>query len=754
MSVTRRQLLKLSGLGLGAVLYSACRLPSTELRVQSPRDLPEDLVTGLDTWYATLCPQCSSSEGLIVRVLEGRAKKIQGNPCYPMNQGKHSVRCEAALQALYHPDRLSGPVRRPGKSGPEQPISWSESLDEVVAALRQHQGNPSSVLLVTGPLRGHMATLVRRFVSAYGAQHAILEPLEEAVFRQAVKRVFGQDRLPEFDIKNTSYLLSFGADFLSTWLAPVHYARQYGAFRQGEGRRRGTFVQVEPRMSMTAANADEWIPIRPGTEGTLALGIAYVIINEGLGDAAAARAMTGGAGAAALEAFRPEQVAKITGVPAERIAQVARDFATHRPSLALGGGSAGAHTNGLFNLTAIYALNFLVGSVNRPGGVLFNPDPPLTDLSGSPRETTPAEWRRLTERMSRGEITLVMVHGANPVYSLPGELGFEAALKKAPLVVNFSTFGIDDTGLASDLVLPMHAGLEDWGDDVPEPGPGYQVVGLQQPVVREFFESERLTADRGTRGFGDVLLAVAEGLGERLTRSLPWKNYREVLIEGARGLYGLNRGVVKAPSFETFWVELLANGGWWDPVARGAASVPPSPRLPRGDKAPQFQGDGLPFHLIPFASNALGDGRGAHLPWLQAAADPLTTAVWSTWIEVNTHTARELDLAEGEVVTVTSANGRQVEALVYPHPAIPKDVVAMPLGQGHRGSGRYAQGRGANVFDLLASAVEEETGALAWAATKVRIDKTGRQTRIPKFEGSAEAIGLEEAPVVQVTRPE
>ena len=118
MPLTRRQFLKiLGGSAIGAVIFQACGVPEKELLVQSPAKMPEDLVSGIDNWYATLCKSCKTNEGIVVRVMEGRAKKVEGNIDYPINQGKHSARCEAALQSLYHPDRIQGPMVRTGNRG-------------------------------------------------------------------------------------------------------------------------------------------------------------------------------------------------------------------------------------------------------------------------------------------------------------------------------------------------------------------------------------------------------------------------------------------------------------------------------------------------------------------------------------------------------------------------------------------------------------------------------------------------------------
>ena len=115
MKLTRRNFLAWAGLSaVGAVACEGFGIREGEFSLQSPNMLPEDLVRGQDNWYATLCRTCPCAEGVVVRVMDGRAKKIQGNPMYPVNQGKQSARCEAGLQAVYHPDRIAGPMRRSG----------------------------------------------------------------------------------------------------------------------------------------------------------------------------------------------------------------------------------------------------------------------------------------------------------------------------------------------------------------------------------------------------------------------------------------------------------------------------------------------------------------------------------------------------------------------------------------------------------------------------------------------------------------
>ena len=737
----------MGGSAATAVLFQACGVPEDELFIESPIEMPEDLVTGLDNWYATLCRQCPTSEGVVVRVMEGRAKKIEGNVDHPVNRGKHSARCEASLQALYHPDRISAPLVRLGERGEGrwEEISWTDAISRLADQLTRLQDR-STMVMATDPIGSSLGTVVSKFVSAYGGRHAHYEPLERTALRASMKSVFGQDVMPDFDIENASYIVSFGAEFLDTWVSPVRYARGYGQFRQGD-RERGTFVHVDPRFSMTSANADEWIYVRPGAEGLLACSMAQVIIEEELGDPIAADALTGG-GSVDLSRFSPDRVTGETGVPAEKIRRLARDFAGHRPALAIGGGSAAAHTNGSLNLQAIYSLNYLVGSVGSKGGILFNPEPALNGRPDAPSIASFAQWSGLVGDMKQGRVQALLVRGADPFYGAPNTMGLIDASYNVPLIVSFAG-RMNDTARMADLVLPEHDPLEDWGIDQPDPGPGYQTVAFQQPVVRPFFESRG--AHLGTKGFADVILTLAQVLD--LDLGLPGETFKEVLQADARELYDNGSGTVTAPNFEAFWHGVLQRGTWSDPSARYSGPSPKAPPLPVEGGSASFDGPqgGDSFYLAPFASSSLTDGRGSDLPWLQAMPDPITTATWRTWIEINLKKAEELDIKEGDVIKVESSHG-SIEALAYPHPGISPEVVAVPIGQGHAGGGRYSKDRGANVLSILSPATDTDSGAWAWASTRVRIEKTGDWIRLPRFENSAPDLAQdEEQHVIKIT---
>tara|TARA_B100001123_G_scaffold257458_1_gene287042 strand:+ start:9521 stop:11743 length:2223 start_codon:yes stop_codon:yes gene_type:complete len=725
---------------VGAVLFAGCAIPTRELLVQSPSQMPEDMVDGFDNWYASLWRDGQTTEGILVRVMEGRAKKIEGNPDFPTNQGKSSVRAQAALQSLYHPDRIKGPMRKQGDGFVS--VSWNEAITEVSKNLATVKDNNSKALLITNPIRGSLGKLVNKFGSTFGnnIEHKVYETLEETVTRAAVANVFGQDLLPTFDIANAKTILNFGADFLGTWLSPVAFGRAYGEFRQG-GHDRGYLTHVEPRMSMTAANADTWLANRPGTEGHLALSMAYVILEKGLAkDADAVQRLTGRRGSAALSAFAPDKVAGTTGIDADKIEAAAVRFATETPSIAIGGGVAAAQTNGLFNLNAIYALNYLAGSVGEKGGVVFNPSFPERDKSGVEMPSSSAavsyeEWKTTTNGLKTGEYGMVLVHGADPSYGLSGTADFSGALGNVGTVVSFSNF-LDETTKQADWILPEHHMLEDWGDDIPEPGPGYASLGVQQPVVKPVFD---------TRSFGDVLISISK----QLNLNMPWSTVEEMVKDQVKRNFDRgSTGMIRASNAEDFWRGVLMRGGWWDVRATSTDGGHIKSSLPTQGVTPEFtQGD---YHLIPFPHVALTDGSGANLVWLQATPDPLTTVAWKTWVEINPRTAESLSVREGDIVQL-NAGSRSIEVPVYVHPAAAPDVLSVPIGQGHTDYGQWAAGRGENVLSLVGDKSDSETGALAWGSTKVNITKTGKRIVMPKMEGSVPAIETVDTDVIQVT---
>ncbi len=739
----------------GTAVFVACGLPERELTIQSPVQLPEDLVRGEDSWYATTWPGNPGGDGLIVRVMQGRAKKIAGNPDFPVNRGKQSARYDTALQLLYNPDRIAQPLGRRTKGGALVPISWAEAEKRFLAALEQSQG---SLVVVTDPLRGHLGWVASEFAKLFSGRHITFDPLEQGVLHTVMKRMFGQDRLPDIDIANAPVVLSFGADWLSTWVSPVGMSVKYGKFRGQESH--GYLVHAESRFSMTAAAADRWLPVKPGWEGKVALAVGKIIVDKQSAPAAAVTAYRNALPAGALDGVTVSAIAGAanSGVSDKRLNEAAELFTTGGPGVAFGGGSAGAHTNGLFNLTAIYALNFLSGAVGRKGGIVFNPGSPLAGVPDSARGASIDEWEKELAQWRAGNVETVIIRGADIMHGMPKPSGVAGALAKVPGVVAFATV-LDDTAAHADLVLPEKTFLETWGSDIPEPAPGYQTVGFQQPVAAPAMDEDGSELLSDARGFGDMLLWASGG-------ALDSQNMQELVRKASDGLFDLNRvsDSVNAPAKDLYWTGLLQRGGWWD--TGSGASQSASPSGPAGNDpgatfAPAGEGEGEEFALVPFMSNALLDGRLAASPWAQASPDPVSSAVWGTWAEISPRDAERLGVKEGDRLLVRSTAG-EIEALAYPHPAAPEGVIGVPLGGGFENNGRFAQGRGSNVLAILGvkradgtagHMKDSETGAHAWAAYRVRVQRKGVRQKLAKFEGDVVAFPIEPGVPILVVAP-
>jgi anaerobic selenocysteine-containing dehydrogenase len=746
----RRNFLKISAVGSATAALDACGKPEHQLIRFIPE---EELVPGVAQWKPGVCTQCAAGCGLQVRVMEGEAevtrhgqlgllsmglaKKLEGNPAHPVNRGKLCAWGQAGLQVTYNPDRIRFPLRRSGArgSGEYQEISWEEAVKELASHLPQPKSpsKTSPVAFLTEPLRDHRGVLIERFLEVMGSAPAVkFEFFDQAVLRRANELSFGHPQLPTFDLANANYVVSFGADFLGRWNSPVAQNVGYGTMRQGRPGQRGKFVQVEARMSQTGANADEWVYAKPGTEGLLALGLAHVMIIEKLRPAGAA----GEAGAQiegwlkGLPDHTPESVAKLAGVEARKIERLAREMAAHAPAVALIGGAPLAQTNGLANALAANALNALLGSVGRPGGVFFTSQPPILDPAALKEGASVAT---LCESILKGSspVESLLVYNANPVFASPPAWRVREALEKVSFIASFGSF-VDETSILADLILPDHSYLESWVDSIPESGTMQAVANLAPPVMNPLHH---------TRAMPDVLLDVAHQLGGSVAKALPWKNYQEMLQAAFDPLRN-HAGSISGKSADDFWSEVQEKGGWWGAGSTLATRAPKKSPAAAKMTEPQFDGAAqeYPFNFLPCESQQFGDGRHANLPWMQEMPDTISTAMWSTWVEINPKTAERMGIQQGDLLEVASRHGKlQAPALMAP--GIAPDVVAMPVGQGHENYGRYASHRGANPIKILAPQAEAETGALAWASTRVKIARVGKPGKLILFGG-----GLREWP--------
>ncbi len=737
-NLSRRKFLGLLGAtATGAVIFEACGVPEEELIVESPLNMPEDLVRGEDQWYATSCGISSYGESVLVRVMEGRAKKIAGNPDFPNSLGKQSVVSETNLQMLYHPDRITTPLYRKTKTGDHKPITWDTAISILEKGINDSKGKST---LITKPIRGLNAGLIESFSDFNSIKHLKFDSINNGLMNKTMKSVFDQDRLPYFDIGDSDLIISFGLDFLGTW-GPVQYKTKFGRLKQNHGK----LISIEPRMSLTSANADKWICPIPGTEMVFAFGIANHIISNNLSSSNQIKEFKNLIGDIDLSSFTDEYVTQVTGLTVKDIEYVINKINKIKESkgkiLFLGGGPLEGYKNSAESMSIVFALNYLTDSVGSEGGIIFNPESPIKEFK--PSEESPTikiidssyannlqEWKKETLKWESGETDLLILRGSNIIHGIPYDL--TKALDAIKLKVCFTSI-FDDTAEASDLILPEHNSLEDWGVDIPEPLMGYQTFLFQQPVVNSPTKGKESKPIYDSKSFYDILISLSDPM-------LGIKNYKELIEKFTSKLYSTTatnrQGSIIASNEKQFLEGVLSRGGWWNINTKINDNVSTQKLKSINVSNNNVFNDlnNKEFYLVPFLSNTILDGITASSPWAQGIPDPITTIAWDTWAEINPKTAEKLKLEQGDIIELISSTGK-IKLPIFPHPAVHPKVIGVPIGLGHKFSGRYAAGKGANVLKICHTELNKSQ-TFSWAQNTVRIKKTENSKTIAKFEGT------------------
>jgi anaerobic selenocysteine-containing dehydrogenase len=520
-----------------------------------------------------------------------------------------------------------------------------------------------------------------------------------------------------FDIANTDYLLSFSSGLLEGWGSPVYMFRAKSAMHEHGGR----MHQIESRLSKTAAKSEKWIPIRPGTEGALALGLAHVIIKEGLYKREFVEGYCNGFAEQkklVIDAYTPEIVSKMTGVDARSIVSLARDFAKAKRPLAICGRGEGQTPGSLQEFLAVHSLNALVGNINRPGGLWSVPEPDYIDWPEAEMDGVAAKAmqetrfdeagtqdfpraRYLLTRLpdiinasAQSPIEALFISNANPVYSLPDSESVQKAFDQIPLVVSFSSF-MDESAVHADYVLPNHVYLERIEDVPLALGFPKPLIGLVQPAVYPQLE---------TRHTGDVIIQLAQQLGGTIADAFPWEEYETCLEE----------------TLADNWDSLTENGYWIDEQFEAAewdaafetetnrfefsndtlSSLPQyNPVEPAGDET-QY-----PLVLVPYDSMRLSAGYVGSPPFLMKSLEDTILQKNDVLVEVNPKTARKYGLREGgdALLSTPKASGR-VKVRLFE--GIMPDVIALPRGLGHTAYDEFLAQKGIN-YNRLVGPIED-----------------------------------------------
>jgi len=682
----------------------------------------------------TSCLNCPTRCAIRVRKVqttagETKVVRIFGNPNSTYSEGKCCSRSHVGLQVLYNPDRFQTPlIRTSGTKGRGvnfetdfEVASWEDAMTAIAGRLPTA---PGRLLILEGLNTTSNEDLIRQFALAYGTPNLFVEDgLETDADREGKMLADGRSNswyeLQAEDETSTKYILAFSAGIVESERPLARNLHLWGELRRGTPNRTKV-VSFDPRYSVTACRADEWVPINPGTEGALAMAIAHVILSEGLYDSDFINNYADGFNkyrtVAMTQRFSPESVSEIAGVSADAIVRIAREFAQSKPAIAWSGEAATSWPYGTFASHAIYCLNALVGSIDVPGGIVYQQYPPYAVMptEGLPITETGISFQKMAELLRDRGINTAIGFNSNLIMSVPEskEGGKWDETLKNLFYVHIGPAKSEMAAYA-DVILPACTYLEDWGYESAIPGSGYAEARIKQPVVEPRDESRPtarilfdLTSVTPLAGpFSPVPstpeefpLAFAQ---YRTSPFIGWVDFQSVGVwKGSSYSYrsyafGTTSGKFE---FHSDHLERLLNV-----------------RLPGEDTV-------YPLELAIYRPVLEIRSGSQNFPWAQEMYLVMHGRGWKNLVEINRETAHEYGIGEGDEVIVESVFG-EIEGEARVLEGMRPGVVAIATGQGHFASGRFADGMGANPNDVIGTEYDEESGQPSFFATRVKVRK-------------------------------
>lgn len=700
MKVDRRCFL---GLGLGAVAGAVVSPPGMKLTDDlaiwtqnwSWTPVPKD---GKVTYEQTTCSLCKGNCGLSVRKVGGRPVHISGQEGHPVNEGGACLHGISGLQYLYGLTRINAPLKRNGDKFEE--ISWKEAVSHVAEKLNAMRENEDTekIACITGKERGSIPELFKRFMKTYGSPHYYSLPDMNTTWRTVAEKMHKENADMGFDLENATHILSFGSGLIEGWGSPVHNFR-VNAQRKDKGVQ---LVQIEPRLSNTAASADCWIPAVPGTQADLALAMCSVIMKEKLYDSSYLGSYATGFDAFSrlvTTAYTPEKMADKTGVTASEIKSLARKFSGADRPLAIAGKGRGDTAGDLREFAAVHALNCLAGNINAKGGVWLNAAPdylkfPRTALdavaekgSGKAPEKSAAGLIRKISKSGQSPVQALLMQDANIAYTVHDTDRVTEALKKVPFKVSFSSF-MDETAKLADIILPSPTFLERYEDLPSDASMSMQVVGLSVPVYKPL---------KNTMNPGDAVIRIAKAMSKGISENFPWKKYEDCLES--------------------------VTGKLWDPLSDNGYAVI-SEKKPRKTvsadlsffsvntgKRPEVTGDKTeyPMMLVPYDNMRITSSEVTVSPFAVKTVSDEEIKGQDSFVQVNPETARKIGVSRGDKVKITTPAGSAAVRIDLFEGVMP-GLIGMPKGLGHTTDNPYVAGKGVNTNQLIPISIDPNTG--------------------------------------------
>jgi MoCo/4Fe-4S cofactor protein with predicted Tat translocation signal len=650
----RRDFLKALGFGVGAVTLAACQ------RVPVHKSIPylikpEEVTPGVANYYSSTY----EGQAILVKTREGRPIKVEGNPNDVFAKGGLGAQAQASVLDLYDVNRLKDPKLNGSDAG------WSEVDAFVIKELAAIKAAGKNIRLITSTVHSPSTlAVIADFIAQYPtAKHINYDAVSYTGIIQANQNSFGKAVLPHYNFDKADVIVSFGADFLGTWISGEEFTRQYVSNRNGQSlknKKMSRHIQFETGMSLTGTNADNRYPVKPSEEGIALISLYNAISGTTL----------------------PGSKKLANKAVDNAITLAAKELVAAKGKALVVAGSNDVATQVLVN-----AINSLLGSY----GTTIDLDNPSKQYAGND-----AEFVEFINEVNRGEVAAVFLLNVNPAYDYFKGAEFKAALSKVRLKVSFADHD-DETASLANVVAPNHHYLESWGDSNALEG-YYTVI---QPTINPVYN---------TRQAEHSLLVWSENAVKDYYTYVRnnWNN--GLLAKG--GLSG-----------QKGWETLLQTGMINTPANTAAAytfsrDLNAVAQTILTHSAALVAGDGK-FELQVYQSQALGDGKRANNPWLQELPDPVSKVTWDNFVAVSVADIKKLKLDEGDVIKIT-ANGYTVELPVLAQPGQAQGTISIALGYGRTQAGPVGNNVGKNAFPFYSF----RNGTFQTSAVVSTFDKT------------------------------
>lgn len=705
-SESRRDFLKLMGASFALMGTAACTRSPVE-KIIPYVNKPEEITPGIANWYASTCNECEARCGVLVKTREARPIKFEGNPKHAVAQGGLCARGQASVLNLYDPDRLQAPLA-PSRKGSATGIDWADLDAKIVEKIRSSKGKVR-ILMAETPSPS-TTKIVSEFASQAGAGEAVIwSPLGVDEFLEGQGAAYGSRTAPRLRFDRADYVLSFGADFLGTWLSPVGFNKDFskrkklGSMASGSRKEPVRFVALESNITLTGTNADERMRVPSGGELRAALAIAHeIIVSQGR-----SRFSGDSTVRALLESNSVNVVSKDLGLDAASLKKIANELWSARGSSIVVG--AGHNLKGSAGRALEVVVALLNSALENEGSTIDGTVSPFV------RRTNYDALAKLIGEIKAGAVDVLVIANVNPLYSLPKSAGLEEALSKVSTVVYVGD-KFDETARAADYVAARSHALEAWGDAQAQD----DLFTIQQPTIRPLYN---------TRSFEETLMAWAKKLGFSgpITSSATWHDY--VRTNWKDSIY---RSFSIATPFALFWESLLREGVFDGVAAKGSRELGSTRARSFNSSSLRLVSESLSkkgasaneLKLVLYPKISIYDGQNANNGWLQELPDPVSKITWDNYASMSVAAAKKLGVVEGDVVKLKTESG-ELSVPAHVQPGLHDEVIALAVGYGRTGAGRVADGVGVNAYKL---AVAKDT--LEMAALKVAVEKTGAREKL------------------------